>query len=241
MSQAATWAFTPPQAGAAACVASWDGAHTLTDTVAATGAPLATYSGQSLARLAAPLTHFASGSPAGRGAAYATLGNGVTSIGGQAGALTLAQIGAAGLQAASVNFKPANPAATVSTTLVMMGLGATCVFTPSGTGKVRVDITGQLGQATAAAFDTVAARYGTGTAPVNGAAVVGTRFGGGQDAVERPSSFSGASTAVPVGFTDDLALTPGTAYWFDLALLTGSGSDSVYLQNISVTIEELPS
>ena len=46
------------------------------------------------------------------------------------------------LLAASVSYKPSNPAGTVSATAVMMGLGSTCTFTPGLTGKVRVTICG---------------------------------------------------------------------------------------------------
>lgn len=148
-------------------------------------------------------------------------------------------VGSALLPAASRNFQPANPASTVSATLVMMGVGSTCTFTPVGTGKVRVAVTCQMGQATAAQINIMGVRYGTGAAPANGAAVTGTRFGGVQDASLRPSSFSAASSLIDYAATDTLTLTPGTAYWFDVCALTGSVSDAVSIQNISMSFMEL--
>lgn len=44
------------------------------------------------------------------------------------------------LPAASVNYKPSSPTSTSSTTMLMMGLGSTCVYTPSGSGKVIADV-----------------------------------------------------------------------------------------------------
>src|SRR5689334_8593723 len=47
--------------------------------------------------------------------------------------------------AAAANFKPANPPATTSGTLVMMGLGSTVTFTPTDTGKMAINLTCQIG------------------------------------------------------------------------------------------------
>jgi hypothetical protein len=43
-----------------------------------------------------------------------------------------------------------------------------------------------------------------------------------------------------IGFTDLLtSLATGTQIWVDLAVLTGSASDAVNLQNVSVTFAEM--
>lgn len=55
-------------------------------------------------------------------------------------AASMSTQGAVKIPAATVNYKPLNPASTVSGTLVMMGTGATCAFTPLVTGKVRIDV-----------------------------------------------------------------------------------------------------
>jgi hypothetical protein len=123
-------------------------------------------------------------------------------------------------QAAPAGFTPSNPTATASTTLVMMGFGAAAtpvLYTPAGSGLVVATFTGFACTNTAVATCTVGARYGTGTAPANGAAVTGSRFGAVGD-----QGLRFASTIAPVGFTYTglLSLTPGTQYWFDAAVST---------------------
>jgi hypothetical protein len=138
---------------------------------------------------------------------------------------------------APVSFAPGNPAATVSLTAVMMGLGATCVYTPSGSGRVLVNVTGGGSTNTSALAMTAGCRYGTGTAPVNGAAVTGTRFGGAAD--QQLKSTGVPATVETFGFTDVLVLTPGTAYWFDVALAASNASNSAEVLNMSMTFAEL--
>jgi hypothetical protein len=141
-----------------------------------------------------------------------------------------------GASAASFASTPAAPTGTTSTTLVMAGLGSTWAFTPGNTGKVLVTVTGGSNVGTALTYTTVGARYGTGTAPANGAAVTGTRFGAAGD-----PSFESGATGHNTGFafTAVLPLTAGTAYWFDLALATGNASDTAVFSNLAITITEL--
>lgn len=129
---------------------------------------------------------------------------------------------------------PGNPTGTTSTTLVMMGLDKT--YTPQSSGNVLVVITGNAGTATAAEAFTVGGRYGTGTAPANGQAVTGSRINQFADSV-LTAPVAGAYTAF--AFTGILNLTPGTEYWFDLALATGSSADKAAIHNISMAITEL--
>jgi hypothetical protein len=133
------------------------------------------------------------------------------------------------------SFQPSGPAATTSATLVMMGLGSTCVYTPRGSGSVLVTVTGILTDS-AAGNCTLGGRYGTGTAPANGAAVSGTRFGSGSiDFTVTPA----AGGWVPFALTQLIALTPGTAYWFDLALAVPAAA-TASVKAVSMTIAEQP-
>lgn len=137
--------------------------------------------------------------------------------------------------AAGASFTPADPASTTSGSLVMMGLGATCTYTPAGTGQVLAVITGQATTATASVAMTVGARRGTSTAPANGAAVTGTAIGA--DQTIRP-----AGTAGGVGFTFTrvMNLTPGTMYWIDLAIGTTNAADAAKVTSVDVSLVELP-
>jgi hypothetical protein len=139
---------------------------------------------------------------------------------------------------ASAVSQPSNPASTVSVTLVMMGVGGTCKITPGSSGKVLVTITGELTINTAVAgiTATFGCRYGTGTAPTNGAAVSGTRWGAAADYTTQPPV---AAVKVPFAFTDLLTLTPATAYWFDIALATSNAADSAAVFFLSFTALEV--
>ena len=132
---------------------------------------------------------------------------------------------------------PSNPTATSSTTLKMMGLAE--AFTPSNQSpQVLVIITGVAATATGAQTVTVGGRYGTGTAPANAAAVTGTRFGPASDAVAGPGA--AAAAGIPFTITDVLTLSPGVAYWFDLAVATGNASDAASVTAVKVVTVELP-
>jgi hypothetical protein len=130
---------------------------------------------------------------------------------------------------------PANPTATASLTLVMMGLGSTAKITPGSSGKVEINMTGLVGTNTAAVNMTYGGRFGTGTAPVNGAAVSGTRFGSNADFVTRSTVLG---QGIPFCLVDLVTLTPGTAYWFDIALLTAVGADTAFVSTLSFVATE---
>lgn len=142
--------------------------------------------------------------------------------------------------AASANFKPPDPSATASGTLVMMGLGSAINFTPNSTGKIEINFTCEVGIAGASTNVTVGPRYGAMTAPANGAAVTGTRFGLGSDALIRPATSSTSSAVSTFACTDVITgLATGTAYWFDTAISTSNPSNAAFIQNVSVSITEL--
>ena len=146
--------------------------------------------------------------------------------------------------AASVQVNPTNPTGTNSTSGVMMGLGAQATpvaFTPSGTGIVDVTITGvEVISAGAAGSTTVGGRYGTGTAPANGAADTGTHFGPASDMQFRMANVS-ATAGTPFTIKGRVALTAGTKYWFDLFVDQAVGTNTGGPVTIAVIIEELVS
>ena len=146
-----------------------------------------------------------------------------------------------GAVAPAVQYQPANPTGSGSSSLLMMGLGSTVVFTPLLTGKVRVEIRGLYNTAVAAAASvTLGGRYAIGSAPANGAAVTGSSFGTGAagDYVLKPGSFA-SGQGIPFTLAALLALTPGSAYWFDIALATGTPADAAQVFNLTAIINEL--
>jgi hypothetical protein len=114
----------------------------------------------------------------------------------------------------------------------MMGTGAT--FSPQGSGKMLVHVSGSVLTNTAAVNMTVGARFGTGAPPANGAAVTGTKFA--TDMVLR-----GPAAGAPTGFClcDVLMLNPSLVYWLDICLLTSVGADTAQAQNVSVTVVDI--
>jgi hypothetical protein len=63
--------------------------------------------------------------------------------------------------AAPASFNPADPTGTTSTTgLIMMGCGATAVYTPKSSGNVNVDVNGSVQNTTAGDGIQIGARYG---------------------------------------------------------------------------------
>jgi hypothetical protein len=118
---------------------------------------------------------------------------------------------------------PANPTGTSSTAGVMMGLAGT--ITPLKSTIIKFEATGAVNNGTANRGSFVGVRYGTGSAPTNGAATAGTLAGNG-------TFHNNAAASLTVPFTSlgiVTGLTVGTAYWYDLWLgsLT-SGTSAVF-------------
>lgn len=136
-----------------------------------------------------------------------------------------------------VQFTPGNPTGTANTGGLMMGLGTTISYTPIKTGKVTLTITGSISQPSASQGAKVNARYGTGVAPANGAALAGTPVG------NQPKVTNNASTAgliVPFALKVYITgLTLGTAYWFDLALAAITGPGVAVITDLTAVIEEV--
>lgn len=156
---------------------------------------------------------------------------------GQAGTRTNVTVVTTSAGAVPVSFTPVDPAGNATATPVTQGLGSTCKFTPVNTGRVLVNVTGYLQIATALQTCTVGARYGTGTAPTNGASDTGNRFGSAVDTSLRPPAVGGPCS---FAFTAVLDLTAGTAYWFDLTMSNGSStSDQANIKNVSMSFVEI--
>lgn len=138
---------------------------------------------------------------------------------------------------AATQSSPAAPTGTTDTTGKMMGLAGS--ITPTTTGRVVVAISGNLSNSTGAAGNGAQARmrYGTGSAPANGAALTGTTFGSAFESMvlERAT----ASDPYPfclVGLITGLTLN--TAIWLDVQLAAISGGTAT-LGNLSITAFEV--
>jgi hypothetical protein len=143
------------------------------------------------------------------------------------------------LPAASAGFAPANPTGTANnTTGVMMGLGSTITYTPTGSGKVLVNLAGVAAiSAGAAGSFTLGARFGTGTAPANGAAATGTAFGPASDMQVRCQAVA-AGVGAPFSIPARLSLTPATAYWFDFLVIQNVGTNTGGPVSVTAVIAE---
>lgn len=130
---------------------------------------------------------------------------------------------------------PADPTGTTDTTGKMMGLAG--AFTPQFSGRVLIFITGNLTNSTATAGDGAKAQitYGTGTAPVNGAALTGTAVGSIQSSVLERATASDFQTYSLVALVT--GLTIGTAIWVDVRLAAIVGGTGLCKNNNIVVIE----
>jgi hypothetical protein len=180
--------------------------------------------------------HAAPSTPSGAGDVYVDTSGNLRYLGPGGQNTLLARTGT-GL-ASSVSYTPADPTGTTSGSLVMMGMGTACTFTPGATGIVPATITAAVHCTGTAEPMYSCARYGTGTAPTNGAAATGTKFGVGAD-TEYFTTSTSASEATPVTFQQVLSLTPGTAYWFDLALASSNVAGTAVTTSITATFTEL--
>jgi hypothetical protein len=120
---------------------------------------------------------------------------------------------------------PQNPTATTSTSVVMMGLGGTCKITPAITGRMMLQIQGNITNSTNTTITEIQGRYGTGTAPSNAAAATGTSFTSPKDF--QPLVASSPLSSFHIGsVVTGLALS--TQVWFDLsAAVSGVSTGTV--------------
>lgn len=127
-------------------------------------------------------------------------------------------------------------AGTTNTAGIMAGLGSGASFSPHITGRALVILTGYFTSSVANNFVAVASlKYGTGTAPVHGAAITGTTIAQAQ--AWGTSSTAGAS--VPFSATGIVTgLTIGTTYWFDAVYGTSGASSTAKLNACGFSIVE---
>lgn len=142
-----------------------------------------------------------------------------------------------GIVPAVGGFTPSNPTGVVGAA-VMMGLGSTCTITPRVSGLIGIWLTGDLGtNATAGTTMIVQLKYGTGTAPVNGAAVTGTSAGAATTLTLTSYTSGDRYPFSACGHVS--GLTVGTAYWIDISL-SASGGGTGTSQNLSMIVRESP-
>jgi hypothetical protein len=163
--------------------------------------------------------------------AYTVVGSAITA----ARSLTLpltTQAETLAVQPNVVTGTAASPTGTTSSSYVMMGLAI--YITPTVTGRLKVSLAGFAKNGTAGSGCRFAVRYGTGTAPTNGSASVGSTMGLALDATS-----DAANSALP--FCADgmmTGLTLGTQYWIDVSLLRLT-SGTATLSNLTYTAIEL--
>jgi hypothetical protein len=136
--------------------------------------------------------------------------------------------------AASTTSTPSNPSSTSLTAGVMMGLAG--ALTPVASTQALVVVTGSVNNTTSGDGSTVQCRYGTGSAPANGASpTTGTALG-------NPVKFVNASSAselvpfVCIGIATGLA--PNVPIWIDVALASVTGGTST-ISGITIAAHEL--
>lgn len=126
---------------------------------------------------------------------------------------------------------PADPTGTTNTTGLMMGLAG--AITPAVNGRVLIIISGDIQSTLSGDGGKLQIRYGTGTAPVNAAALTGTAIGG-------LVNMLAAANNQRVPFTCQAivtALTVATAYWIDVGLAAVTGGTAA-IKNVSISANE---
>lgn len=130
------------------------------------------------------------------------------------------------------NHFPLNPAGTASTTGVMMGLAV--AFTPKRTGNVLVTICGGISNTTGGDGAQVSVYVGTGSAPANGATLVGVQTTGGALFI---AASAGANAPFCVtGIASGLSLS--VPIWIDARLEAVTGG-TASLNNVTVSAVEV--
>jgi hypothetical protein len=135
---------------------------------------------------------------------------------------------------------PSNPPGVAGTTQKMLGLGTATygpfLFTPTFAGKALVIFAFGIQNDTANASCVAALRYGTGTPPVNQAAVAGTAGPGYVRAGTWAANAIGSVT-IPWFIT---GLAVGTQYWFDMSIASGAAGQTCSCSSVSLTAVEIP-
>jgi hypothetical protein len=148
---------------------------------------------------------------------------------------TCASIVAADIPAyARTQRTPTDPASTTSNTGVMMGLAGT--ITPAVTGNVLFVVDFNVSNNAASNGCIWTLKYGTGVAPVNGAAFTGTTAGRASTAVNNANTAGLVTFGSSKGYVTGLTLS--TAYWFDLDIAVNGGGTCSVISVTMIAIEE---
>ena len=134
--------------------------------------------------------------------------------------------------AAPASSTQASVTGTTSTGAQVMA-GLALAVTPACTGRVMITVSGDLSNGTSGDGCIFQLRYGTSTAPVNGASVTGTALGSAVNAI---SAANGAKMPFSTSFVIN-SLTVGTAYWVDLGEEAITGGTCT-LENVNGTVSE---
>lgn len=120
---------------------------------------------------------------------------------------------------------PGDPTGTASSNK-MMGLAGS--ITPAATGRIFVSIGAKL-SSSSTSTTSIIIRYGTGSAPTNGAAATGTAAGTKAEITTNNSGqqMYACANAVITG------LSVGTAYWLDVEMVRSAGTGAMNGVNIS--------
>jgi hypothetical protein len=133
---------------------------------------------------------------------------------------------------------PASPTNLTSNSYLMFGLGSIIHIIPLKSGKVRFTIGFYPSGVGTNGLNNYKVAYGSGAAPINGAAATGT-VGGGTHQGGAAISLS-STTAMIIRNIIVTGLTLNTAYWFDVQGAKYSTNTSLGMSNIEATLEELP-
>jgi hypothetical protein len=128
------------------------------------------------------------------------------------------------------------PAGTTSTVGVMAGIALSngSVITPLKSGLLCVTASGSLTNNDPTGGAYVQLRYGTGTAPANGAALTGTAIG-----PIASRSVIGTAGYVPFSMGLVILLPVAVSYWFDLSQ-TAVTAGTASMANVGIASFELP-
>lgn len=127
---------------------------------------------------------------------------------------------------------PADPTGTTNTTGLMMGLSGT--ITPQVTGRIIIFINGTIFNGTVGDGANVQMRRGTGTAPVNAAALTGTATGGLVKHVAATAAHKDPFCLI--GIVTGLAIN--TAVWLDVGLAAVTGGTAT-ITDVSIAAVEV--
>jgi hypothetical protein len=116
---------------------------------------------------------------------------------------------------------------------VMMGLAGT--ITPTASGKVHFSVCGDIANSVIADGSNVQLRTGTGTAPINGAALTGTTRG---SLVKHTSPVAATKFPFCVQYTVT-GLTLATAVWIDVGLAAVTGGNAS-IADVDIVADEMP-